>query len=789
MGSSMGGYLSALKSQVTVGVGILLLVAVLSGCTARHLEDASPEGGAAVQSEAVGEAMPAMKHIQKIRLVPQKEQLAVWIEGSSPLEYTSIKQPFPFGVSVYLPNTRFVPEFVPETASDTRVSAIKTSYADKEETTVKVEILLTQDLPYKVQEDGERIGIILMGTPQATATPEVETLTDKGRIDSGAPEEMGAVVQETDISNETAEVTGIEFDTKPSGHSEIRVMTNHPIRYETRQVDQEQLALVLFNTNIAEHHQRPLLTRYFNSAVEKVVPDTISGNEKDARIIIRTRDQVPFRVVQTNAGIHMRFDPSTVSPPEFEKNKLDVVSGEDTYMAETKPVNLSSRSLAAVPEQGAVAVSQVASNPVKAPSLPGMEAPVYTGEKIKLDFYDTDIKNVFRILRSVSGKNFAVDSDVQGKVTLSLEEPVPWDQVLDLVLKMNGLGKKVEGNVIRIATTDSLTREEQTRQEVLAAAKKAAEQQVALEPLQTEYIPINYSDATADILPQVSLIITPDRGRVSVDSRTNTIIITDTQKKIDQAHDLIFRLDQVTPQIMIEARVVEVTKEFSRSFGLDWNLSNASGNTSGYIDDFNVSINEATTGIAGDFTFFRLFGSSMTALNAQLEASEELGDVRIVSSPRILTLDNKKAVIKQGQEYAYLERDDTGGSSVSYKEIELVLEVTPHVTPDKRISMTVNLKKDDVASFIQLQGDQVPVLSTNEAETELLINNNETVVIGGVVKTSQSNDDDGIPLLRGIPLLGYLFSTKAETDDRNELLIFITPSIVQLEQKRNTVSK
>ena len=223
--------------------------------------------------------------------------------------------------------------------------------------------------------------------------------------------------------------------------------------------------------------------------------------------------------------------------------------------------------------------------------------------------------------------------------------------------------------MVRIATAETLKKEEQMIQDAIAARKKAEEQKVALEPLVTEYIPINYSDATADIQPHVTQILTPDRGRVSVDTRTNMLIITDTQAKIDQAHDLIYRLDTVTPQIMIEARVVEVTKEFSRSIGLDWNLSNDASVTSGFVDDYNVSVNGATVGLSGDFSFFRLFGSSVTALNAQLEASEQMGDVRIVSSPRILTLDNKKAMIKQGQEFAYLERDDSGGSSVEFKEI------------------------------------------------------------------------------------------------------------------------
>jgi type IV pilus assembly protein PilQ len=233
---------------------------------------------------------------------------------------------------------------------------------------------------------------------------------------------------------------------------------------------------------------------------------------------------------------------------------------------------------------------------------------------------------------------------------------------------------------------------------------------------------------------------------------------------------------------MIEAKVVEVNKDFSRSFGINWNLSNASDTTSGFVDDFSVSVN--TSGVSGDFSFFGLFGSSVSALNAKLEASEAQGDVRIVSSPRILTLDNKEAMISQGLEYAYLERDDTGGSSVAFKQVNLELKVTPQVTPDNRINMTVHLTKNDVAS---ISSDGVPTLATNEAKTELLVNNNDTVVIGGVIKSIQSQDTDGVPFLTNLPGLGYLFGSKAKADDRNELLIFLTPSIIQLEQKRHII--
>ncbi|MCG8685303.1 MAG: type IV pilus secretin PilQ [Desulfobacterales bacterium] len=681
-----------------------------------------------------------------------------------------------------MPDAELGTNFEPESVTDNRISSVKAGYADKDKTTVKVEILLNQDLPYIVQEDGNRLGIILQGSVKSEAAESAVAYgIETSDTVEGAPVEEGKIV----IPTTTANLTNIEFETKETGHSDIKIKTDHPVRYETLQGGGDELHLILYDTKIPVHHQRPLLTRYFNSAVERVDPEPNPENINDTRVKIKIRDQVPFRVVQTKAGIHMSFEPSSVQPPEFVKAKKSVISGQKTLVASLDESPQSpNRGLAAVPAQGAGAMSTQPQMSYPQPDpLLNPSSVRYTGEKIKLDFYETDIKNVFRILRSVSGLNFAIDKNVTGKVTLSLEEPVPWDQVMDLVLKMNGLGKKMEGNVVRIATIETIAKEEQEVQDAIAARKKSEEQKKALEPLITEYIPINYSDANKDIEPHVTKILTPDRGKISVDTRTNMVILTDTQAVIDQAHDLIYRLDKVTPQIMIEAKIVEVTKEFSRSFGINWNLSNDSTITSGFVDDFSVAVNSATQiGIAGDFTFFGLLGSSRTALNAQLEASEEQGDVRVVSSPRILTLDNKEAMIKQGQEYAYLERDDSGGSSVAFKDIDLLLEVTPHVTPDNRISMTVHVTKNDIASF---SSDGTPNLSTNEATTELLVNNNDTVVIGGVIKTTQSKDDDGIPFLTGIPGLGYLFSTKSESDDRNELLIFLTPSIVQLEQKRH----
>lgn len=766
----MVNYRSAVRHYVTGLIMSVLLLSFTTGCVTQ--KNAASVNTAKVQESRTsqGDSASLPKTVDKIWVNPEADAFEVWIQGSSRAldDYTSIKQSFPFAVSVYLPNARLAPGVDAGSFSDSRVSDIKVGFIDEAQTTVKVDILLKADLPYIVEEKPDRLGIILKGS-QASSEQRAEAspVTDE----PGQGLKKAAVLPEdVPIPGTTAHLTHIEFDNNTLGQSDIQILTDHPVRYKTIQNRNDSLGLILYNTMVPLHHQRPLMTRYFNSAVEQVMPRPNPANPNDTLVDIKIREQVPFQVVQTTKGIHMTFEPSTVSPPEFDKAKVSLDAGQSSHAGFKEP----GQGQSTAQEKG----TSLDQDPLLNPS-----SIRYTGEKIKLDFYETDIKNVFRILKSVSGRNFAIDKDVQGKVTLSLQDPVPWDQLLDLVLKMNSLGKKMEGNVIRIATTDTLAREEKERQDAIAARQKSEDQKKALEPLVTEYIPVNYSDAKADIEPHVSQILTPDRGKISVDARTNMLIITDTQAKIAQANELIYRLDKVTPQIMIEAKVVEVTKEFSRSFGINWNLSNADAVTSGFIDDFSVSVN-GLTGVSGDFSFFGLFGSSRSALNAKLEASEEQGDVRIVSSPRILTLDNKKAMIKQGEEFAYYERDDSGGSSVAYKDVDLLLEVTPHVTPDNRISMRVLVTKNDIASFDLETG---PTLATNEAETELLVNNNDTVVIGGIVKTTQSQDSDGVPFLAGIPGLGYLFGSKAKVDDRNELLIFLTPSIVQLEQRRHMV--
>ncbi|MBW1855152.1 MAG: type IV pilus secretin PilQ, partial [Deltaproteobacteria bacterium] len=357
---------------------------------------------------------------------------------------------------------------------------------------------------------------------------------------------------------------------------------------------------------------------------------------------------------------------------------------------------------------------------------------------------------------------------------------------LDLVLKMNQLGMVYEGDIIRVATLATLAREEKMRQAQIEEEKKTRKAEKALEPLITKYISVNYSDANTEILPHVKEIITEKRGSVSVDTRNNQLIVTDTAEVIEKITEIVARIDTVTPQVIIEAKIVEVSSSFSRDMGINWETAlgpydkshtGSGGNLSG-----NTAMNfpVASSGSLG-FTFNRLSAHGVPfVLEAELMAMEVQGEGKIISSPKIVTLDTKKATITQGVEFPYLERDSSGLATVKFKDIDLKLEVTPIVTPDDRILLKINIKKDDVAS---ITADGTPSISSNEAQTELLINDGDTIVIGGIVKSNVTTDNSGWPGLKSIPLLGWLFKQESRSATNNELLVFITPKIVHLEQR------
>jgi len=481
-------------------------------------------------------------------------------------------------------------------------------------------------------------------------------------------------------------VNRIDFSSEEAGKSTIIIGTTKPIHYKIKKIKDKKLLLSLYNTNIPEYRQRPMITTRFASAVDRIIPFQTPKMKEVSMVSIELRESVPHVAEQVGDLLMLHFEASSIPPKSLDEAKLP-----PWKKLSTLPMDAT-----AGDEQGISASATVAPQP----------SGKYTGEKIALNFYQTDIKNVFRILMDVSKKNFAIDKDVSGSVTLTFDKPVPWDQVLDLVLRMNMLGMRHEGDIVRIATQKTLKAEATLRQSELATKQKDVAQKMAAEPLLTEFISVNYADAGGDVAPHI--VLTEGRGSISIDVRNNQIIMTDVAERIEQARKTVAQIDKVTPQVIIEARIVEAANSFSRELGTQWTASgtpvydNTSGKRGpalgGDLAFDMIAQNQVPLSPAGGWgslglSFIRTAGSGLL-LNATISAAESKGMVKIISSPKILTLDNTAATIKQGLAYPFNKLDADGNTTTVFKDIAMELEVTPHVTPDGRISMDITIKNN-----------------------------------------------------------------------------------------------
>jgi type IV pilus assembly protein PilQ len=740
---------------------IIALLFLLMGCAPRPTaRPAAPPT----------ESTPRERMIYSIAVSEERAEAMVTIHANQPLRYTAVKHRFPPAVVLYFVDTglKGVQEsYAPE---NTVIKAIQTTEMKAKRRSSRIELRLTRDVPYRVTQTKNRVlvhfkkPIVEPGTPKEPKKEIVvpQSVPPEAQIEARHEPAVAAPAPAGE-SKRPAWVNRIDFEMLGDGKSRVIVGATDRVRYETARPSDKRLLLKLFNTRIPRSQRRPLITTRFKSAVDRILPIQTPKMGDMAVIAIELREPVPYRVHQEENLCVVEFEASTLPPkpmPEAEQAGWVQAMKE----AEVEAV----REAEAPPEEPIITEA----------------GKKYTGERVSIEFQDAEIHNIFRILHEVSGKNFVIGDDVKGRVTLKLVN-VPWDQVLDLVLKMNRLDTIVEGNIVRIATIKTLEAENKALQAKLKAERAAREQ----EPLVTEYIPVNYAGASA-IKTHLDEIRT-DRGKLTIDERTNMIIMNDIQQAIDIAREVVKRLDVVTPQVMIEARVVEAETSFSRQMGIEWGATggiqstdpdagigpqrgyHTLGGTYGYNTAVNLPI--AGAGSIG-FNFRRLSGTRFS-LDATLMAMETQGAGKIISAPKVLTLDNKEAAINQGEEIPYKTVSDEG-TKTEFKKVQLELKVTPHVTPDNRISMEVFVSKNYTGKMTQ---DGLAI-NTNEAQTELLVNDGDTIVIGGILETTKRYDEEQIPWLSKLPLLGWLFKSEIKTTKKRELLIFITPTIVRLEE-------
>mgnify|MGYP005811314641 CR=1 FL=1 len=455
------------------------------------------------------------------------------------------------------------------------------------------------------------------------------------------------------------------------------------------------------------------------------------------------------------------------------------------------------------------------------------EKPTYTGERMSATFQDIPARTLLNLIAETSGKNIFVTDSVRGNVTLRVDR-VPWDQVLDLVLQLQGLDKRVQDNVIIVGPTEELATREKAR---LAANRDIQD----LAPLRTEYLQVNYAkaeDIAALIQAQSgaaggaggstgSRNLLSSRGSVTIDPRTNTLLVQDTADSIANIRQLVSTLDIPVRQVQIEARIVVVSQDFSRDLGVragftgihsngadglfstsgtaasvDNTLGSALGNLQNNGTPYPVTVPTGATAAnrynvnlpvanpAGSLAFMVL--GSDYIVDLELSAAQSEGKGEIISQPRITAANQQEAVIAQGTEIPYQEAASSGAATIQFKPAKLELRVTPLITPDNRLILDINVKKDRVGQVLVTAGGvNVPSIDTSELSTTVFLGDGQTVVLGGILETERRETEKKVPYLGDIPVFGHLFKTTSKVNNKDELLIFVTPKIVRESARVN----
>ncbi|HEX9243121.1 MAG TPA: type IV pilus secretin PilQ [Anaeromyxobacter sp.] len=624
---------------------------------------------------------------------------------------------------------------------------------------------------YEVKRVSRGVAIVAV-QEKATASPKparepaarAKTAVAAAAVPAPAPEKAAAAapVAAAPASGPKARIGDVKFDQR-GGFARVEV--NGKAKYAISRPDDRTVVLTLSGAELPKKLERSLDTSAFQGPVV-TVSSFNQPTTGDVKIVAVLRGPATDRLDETKGGLAWTFQ--AVKGAEGKGSEAPVV----------------------ITDAAAAGMSQ------EAPGYALSGAPQargYTGRRITLDFHDIDIRNLLRLIADVSKKNIIVGDDVTGKVTVSLRN-VPWDQALDLVLKSKGLGKEEMGNVIRVAKFEVIASEQKAR----ADAEKARAPTL---PLKVRIIPVNFARA-GEMSARIKDVLT-ERGTVSTDDRTNVLIVKDIQEALVRAEGLVRNLDTEIPQVLIESRIVEASSNFNKALGVQWGgnlaFTQATGNPTGLVFPNNGS---ATGGIAGGPStgtaatpnyavslpapvgdgsggaLGLILGSAGGAfnLNLRLSALENSGVVKTISAPKIATIDNREATIGQGISIPF-SQVSASGVNTTFIEAKLELKVTPHVSADG--SILLKIKATNNQANPQLTGaNGQPSISKREADTEVLVKDGETTVIGGIYTRQTSSSRKEVPFLGKLPVIGWFFRNAAEQDDHTELLIFITPRIL-----------
>jgi len=592
------------------------------------------------------------------------------------------------------------------------------------------------------------------------------------------------------------------------GRTRVMVDLSRPVTYDY-QSGNGQVVLSIAGSGTGSTAPRSSGTAKFT--VQNV--DFRRGEDGQSRVIVNL-DQGGSNISVNSREGGISVDIFDANLPEALNQRLDVMdfatpvqiidSGEvgDAVRLEIDVIGLYEHMAYQSGNDWIIEVSELATTAIGASQeiVEFYEEKEYQGARVTFNFQDIPVRSVLQLIADVSNLNIVVADNVGGNLTLRLTN-VPWDQALDIVLDARNLDKRENGNVIWIApTADIAAREQQLLQ--------AMQDRKELEPLATALISVSYATAEdlATLISQASsqgegdVGLMSDRGSVAIDARTNTLMITDTPDRIEAIQKLVLDLDRPVRQVQIESRIVIASSDFAHAIGVRFGVTGAnegsnflgvSGNshsadtvrdsrdptTPDVLSRYNVNLPIAATN-AGSLGVSFLAGNIL--LDLELTALEEEGDGEVISTPRIVTANQSEAFIQQGVEIPYEQAASSGATAVQFKEAVLELRVTPLITPDNRVQLELEIKQDTVGEIYQTgRGGSVPSIDTRELATSVLVNNGETVVLGGIFQDERKRQEDRVPYLSSIPGIGNLFKRRANQTKKRELLMFVTPTIVE----------
>lgn len=592
-------------------------------------------------------------------------------------------------------------------------------------------INLAEAYEYSTQQDGDLLRISLAVTSSQADPAEVtaEARPARDSVTSGVNNRSSLEGSANLETSEGPQIERIDFRRGREGAGQLDVVFNRDnVRVQVEEDGRNRVVVDLRDVAISDALNQIYDVTDFATPIQRVVP---RATQRGTQLILETEG--PYAMMSSQSG--------------------------QTLSVEVEPAN-------------------------QAPQQAQSEDQVYEGERLSLNFQDIEVRAVLATLAEFTGLNIVASDSVTGRVTLNLNE-VPWDQALDLILQSQGLSSREKGNVIVVAPAQELAQLEQQELE-------ARNQRDVLSPLITEFIEVKYARAQdlAELLRgEDGFGLLTERGRVSIDQRTNTLLIQDTQEQVNEILTTLDRLDVAVRQVQIEARIVIARDTASQELGVNWGISSNRGfqqNSNGEFERRNVnpdSLNRAQGGLAVDLgsntaaqsTFGFGYLSGDILLDLELRALESEGKSQTISQPRIITANQRTAIISQGEERAFQSVDGNDNPDTEFKEALLSLEVTPQITPDNRIIMDLVIRND---SFRESEFGGEPPIDTNTIETQVLVDDGQTVVLGGILTTEELRQMAKTPLLGDIPFIGRLFRYTEESSEKVELLVFITPRLL-----------